>query len=50
MSFETIPTDAELQQKIQELKLKRSQGTKLEDKKIIELNRLIRTLASRKYR
>ena len=49
MSFESVPSDAELSQKIQELKYKRL-GNKLEDKEIIELNRLIRTLASRKYR
>ena len=48
--FEAIPTDAMISEKIQELKAKRNGGTKLTDKETIELARLIRTLASRKYR
>ena len=39
-----------ISEKIQELKAKRNGGTKLTDKETIELARLIRTLASRKYR
>ena len=50
MSFEPIPTDEQISAKITFLKEKRNRGTKLCDKEIIELARLIRTLASRKYR
>lgn len=50
MNFEPIPTDEQISAKIAFLKEKRNRGTKLCDKEIIELARLIRTLASRKYR
>ena len=39
-----------IKDRIEELKGKRRSGKKLTDKEIIELARLIRTLASRKYR
>ena len=50
MYFEPVPSDDRISEKIKELKAKRNGGTKLTDKEIIELARLIRTLASRKYR
>ena len=39
-----------MKEEIERLKAKRNNGEKLCDKEIIELARLIRTLASRKYR
>ena len=48
--YEPIQSDEAIAAKISELKQKRNSGTKLTDKEIIELARLIRTLASRKYR
>ena len=39
-----------IKDRIEELKGKRRSGKKLTDKEIIELSRLIRTLASRNYR
>ena len=48
--YEPIQTDEQIEEKIKDLKAKRNGGKKLCDKEIIELARLIRTLASRKYR
>ena len=48
--YEPIQSDEAIAAKIAELKQKRNSGSKLTDKEIIELARLIRTLASRKYR
>ena len=48
--YEPICTDEQIEENIRDLKAKRNSGKKLCDKEIIELARLIRTLASRKYR
>ena len=48
--YQPVPTDMMISERIEELKAKRRGGTKLSDKEIIELSRLIRTLASRNYR
>ena len=50
MYYEPFQSDETIEQKIKELKMKRNSGMKLTDKEVIELQRLIRTLASRKYR
>ena len=50
MYYEPFQSDEAIEQKIKELKMKRNSGVKLTDKEVIELQRLIRTLASRKYR
>ena len=48
--YEPLKSDESIEEEIKRLKDKRNGGTKLSDKEIIELARLIRTLASRKYR
>ena len=48
--YEPLKSDESIEEEIKRLKEKRNNGTKLCDKEIIELARLIRTLASRKYR
>ena len=50
MYYEPFQSDEAIEEQIKRLKMKRNTGNKLSDKEIIELSRLIRTLASRKYR